>query len=103
MKKLTCFCLAQHSLLIYRERDEATLEKVKEVVHRMVHHAQDLDGTATGEHGVGIGKKQFIEAELGKGTVRLYRNIMNQIDPHDIMNPGKLVDSNPALQNVELH
>lgn len=72
-------------------------------MHRMIHHAQDLNGTATGEHGVGIGKKQFIENELGTGTVGLYRAVMTQIDPNDIMNPGKLVDADPTKQNVELH
>lgn len=91
-----------HALLIYREKDAATLERVKEVVHRMIHHAQDLDGTATGEHGVGVGKKSFLDAELGQGTVSIYRNIMNQLDPNNIMNPGKLVDSDAALQNIEL-
>lgn len=92
-----------HALLIYRERDEETLARVKAVVHRMNRQAQALGGTASGEHGVGIGKKLYLDAELGEGTVHLYRTIMNQIDPHNIMNPGKLVDADAALQHVELH
>lgn len=92
-----------HAILIYRERDEETLARVRAVVHRMNRSAQALGGTASGEHGVGIGKKMYLDAELGAGTVDLYRTIMKHIDPYDIMNPGKLVDADPAKQNVELH
>lgn len=44
----------------------------------------------TGEHGVGIGKKEFLVEELGKGTVGLMKTIKRAIDPLGIMNPGKV-------------
>ncbi|KAI9452798.1 FAD-binding domain-containing protein [Lactarius psammicola] len=77
-----------HALLTFRTDEE--LEVVRELVHRMVGRALALDGTCTGEHGVGIGKKEFLVEELGEGTVALMKTIKQAIDPLGIMNPGKL-------------
>lgn len=79
-----------HGLLLFRNPEE--LERVKEGVHRMVERAQRLEGTCTGEHGVGHGKIQYLTNELGEGTVDLLRQIKRQLDPKNIMNPGKLVE-----------
>lgn len=46
--------------------------------------------SGTGEHGVGIGKKEFLVEELGAGTVHLMKTIKQAIDPLGIMNPGKV-------------
>ncbi|KAJ9092534.1 hypothetical protein QFC21_006765 [Naganishia friedmannii] len=51
--------------------------------------AIELEGTCTGEHGVGIGKKGYLRKELGEGTVALMKLIKNTIDPKGIMNPGR--------------
>jgi D-lactate dehydrogenase (cytochrome) len=59
-------------------------------VGRLVHRAIGLDGTCTGEHGVGIGKKEFLIEELGAGTVELMRTIKKAIDPLNLFNPGKV-------------
>ncbi|KAI0276801.1 hypothetical protein BGY98DRAFT_1090140 [Russula aff. rugulosa BPL654] len=56
-----------HSLLLFKTDEE--LNTVRGLVHRMVERALALDGTCTGEHGVGIGKKEFLVEELGEGTV----------------------------------
>jgi D-lactate dehydrogenase (cytochrome) len=55
-----------------------------------------LGGTCTGEHGVGVGKKAYLRAELGDGTVDLMALIKTTVDPHNLMNPGKVVDINDA-------
>jgi D-lactate dehydrogenase (cytochrome) len=47
----------------------------------------------TGEHGVGIGKREFLVEELGAGTVGLMKTIKQAIDPLGIMNPGKVCPS----------
>ncbi|CAD6896013.1 unnamed protein product [Tilletia controversa] len=79
-----------HALLTFRSDDQAEFERVKSVASRMVAHAQSLGGTASGEHGVGLGKRQYLEKELGKGTVDLLRLLKRTIDPENIFNPGKL-------------
>ncbi|EJD02134.1 D-lactate dehydrogenase cytochrome oxidoreductase [Fomitiporia mediterranea MF3/22] len=77
-----------HALVLFH--DDAELPKVGEYVHRLVHRALALDGTCTGEHGVGVGKKEYLNDELGPGTVELMRRVKDAIDPNHIMNPGKL-------------
>lgn len=51
----------------------------------------------TGEHGVGIGKKDYLVEELGAGTVKLMRTIKDAIDPLGLFNPGKVSDSFEVL------
>ncbi|KAL5529461.1 hypothetical protein ACEPAG_5446 [Sanghuangporus baumii] len=77
-----------HALILFHNDEE--LQKVSECVHRLVHRAIALDGTCTGEHGVGVGKKEYLNDELGTGTVELMRRVKDAIDPKHIMNPGKL-------------
>ncbi|MCK6434799.1 MAG: 2-hydroxy-acid oxidase, partial [Aquabacterium sp.] len=57
---------------------------------RLVHHALSLEGTCTGEHGVGLHKQGFLLDEAGAGTVQMMRTIKRALDPHDILNPGKI-------------
>lgn len=46
--------------------------------------------SGTGEHGVGVGKKEFLTDELGEGTVELMRTVKRAVDPLNLMNPGKV-------------
>ncbi|KAJ6488913.1 FAD-binding domain-containing protein [Mycena sanguinolenta] len=77
-----------HALLLFKTEEE--LQKVKDAAHRMVERAIALDGTCTGEHGVGIGKREFLIEELGPGTVALMKAIKHTVDPLGLLNPGKL-------------
>ncbi|OCH95319.1 D-lactate dehydrogenase cytochrome oxidoreductase [Obba rivulosa] len=77
-----------HAFILFKTDQE--LQAVSEAVHRLVHRAISLDGTCTGEHGVGVGKKEYLVDELGEDTVELMKTIKNAIDPLGIMNPGKL-------------
>ncbi|KAF9447008.1 hypothetical protein P691DRAFT_672357 [Macrolepiota fuliginosa MF-IS2] len=77
-----------HTLILMN--DDQELEKAKEAVHRMVKRAIALEGTCTGEHGVGIGKRKYLVEELGEGTVELMRTLKKAIDPLNLFNPGKL-------------
>ncbi|MFQ5626369.1 MAG: FAD-binding oxidoreductase [Methyloligellaceae bacterium] len=68
-------------------------EEVKaahDFIDRLVARALAMDGTCTGEHGVGTGKKKYMEAEHGPG-VEVMRAIKRALDPHNIFNPGKVV------------
>lgn len=77
-----------HALILFKTDED--MAKAKQVIHRMVKRAISLDGTCTGEHGVGIGKKEYLVEELGAGTVKLMRTIKDAIDPLGLFNPGKL-------------
>ncbi|KAF7294728.1 hypothetical protein MIND_01010200 [Mycena indigotica] len=77
-----------HALILFRDDEE--LEKVNQAVHRIVHRALAMDGTCTGEHGVGVGKKEYLSQELGPGTIALMKQVKKAVDPDNIMNPGKL-------------
>jgi D-lactate dehydrogenase (cytochrome) len=44
----------------------------------------------TGEHGVGVGKRQYLKQELGEGTIDLMKTIKKTVDPTGMMNPGKV-------------
>ncbi|KAI0029367.1 FAD-linked oxidase-like protein [Vararia minispora EC-137] len=77
-----------HAILLFK--DGAEHEIARGLVERMVKRALALDGTCTGEHGVGTGKKKFLEEELGEETVRLMKKIKRTIDPLNLFNPGKV-------------
>ncbi|KAK2467017.1 hypothetical protein APHAL10511_001275 [Amanita phalloides] len=70
------------------------LKATSDAVHRLIERAISLDGTCTGEHGIGIGKKGYLATELGEGTVELMWQVKKAIDPLNIMNPGKLYPDN---------
>ena len=77
-----------HALILFD--DDKELKKVSDAVHRMVNRAIALDGTCTGEHGVGVGKLEYLNEELGENTVELMRTVKQAIDPLNLFNPGKL-------------
>ena len=68
-------------------RERAAAE---EFLARLSERAIAMGGTCTGEHGVGQGKMKYLKAELGHG-VEIMRQIKRALDPHDILNPGKIM------------
>jgi D-lactate dehydrogenase (cytochrome) len=64
-------------------------DEVAAINARLVQRALEMDGTCTGEHGIGVGKQHWLEAELGE-AVGLMRTLKRALDPQDIMNPGKI-------------
>ncbi len=71
--------------------DPAEVRAAQGFMHRLVERAMAMDGTCTGEHGVGQGKMKYLEAEHGGAALDLMRLLKRAIDPGDIMNPGKIV------------
>lgn len=80
-----------HLVLLFDRDDPAELALGKRISARLVEIALALEGTATGEHGVGLGKKDYMAAEHGP-ALDLMRRLKQAIDPQDIMNPGKIFD-----------
>ena len=79
-----------HLVFLIDPGDEAEIAQAAEVNDRMVIRAIDMGGTCTGEHGIGYGKMGFLKHEHGEG-VSVMRQIKLALDPHQIMNPGKIV------------
>ena len=73
---------------------DPTIPKEREIAeglnHKLVERALKLEGTCTGEHGIGLHKMDFLVTEAGAGAVNLMRTIKHALDPHNIMNPGKI-------------
>ncbi len=79
-----------HLVLIMDPDDADEVARVKALNERMIMRAIAMDGTCTGEHGVGFGKVDFLVAEHGE-AVSLMRAMKIAFDPDNIMNPGKIV------------
>jgi D-lactate dehydrogenase (cytochrome) len=65
-------------------------EIAEKLNHQLVMRALSLEGTCTGEHGVGLHKMEFLVTETGAGAVDMMRTIKRALDPKNIMNPGKV-------------
>ncbi len=68
----------------------AERETAERLNRQLVERALALGGTCTGEHGVGLHKMEFLVAETGSGAVDMMRAIKRSLDPHNILNPGKI-------------
>lgn len=52
--------------------------------------AQELDGTCTGEHGIGLGKRELLLKEIGETGIEVMQQLKQTMDPNGILNPGKV-------------
>lgn len=80
-----------HMEILGIPEEKAQWQKVREAEEEIVHFALECGGTATGEHGIGIGKKKFMKKEHGE-SLTLMKRIKKLLDPNGIMNPGKIFD-----------
>lgn len=78
-----------HVVLVGDPADQGEWSRLEEINQRIVTRAVELDGTCTGEHGVGIGKRKFMALEHGR-SYELMRRIKAVVDPKGLMNPGKI-------------
>ncbi|KAM0951953.1 putative oxidoreductase [Dioscorea sansibarensis] len=80
-----------HALVLFDPSDGDQRREAERLNHFMVHTALSMEGTCTGEHGVGTGKMKYLEQELGIGSLQTMKRIKAALDPNNIMNPGKLI------------
>ena len=80
-----------HVLLLVDPTDPQSRERAEAVNARIVRRALDMDGTCTGEHGVGLHKMDFMRAEHGEDALDMMRALKRAFDPQNLMNPGKIV------------
>ncbi|MFZ0068424.1 MAG: FAD-linked oxidase C-terminal domain-containing protein [Pseudolabrys sp.] len=80
-----------HLTLLIDMDDADEVKRAKALSERLVERALAMDGTCTGEHGVGQGKMKYLVAEHGAAALAVMASIKRAIDPQNIMNPGKIV------------
>ncbi|MCX7683677.1 MAG: FAD-binding protein [Acetobacteraceae bacterium] len=80
-----------HAAIIVRPGDEEALARAWALDRRIVARGLALGGTCSGEHGIGIHKREFLEAEHGAAALEVMRAIKAALDPKGILNPGKLL------------
>jgi glycolate oxidase len=79
-----------HPNILCDRADPNEVARVREAAREIFEAAIALGGTLSGEHGIGVLKKQFMQLDLGEHAVELMRRIKAAIDPRGIMNPGKI-------------
>jgi glycolate oxidase len=81
-----------HPTALTDERNAEEMHRVEEAFREIFAEAVRLGGTITGEHGIGVAKKQFLPRFAGDGQMRVMRALRRTLDPQGILNPGKLFD-----------
>ncbi len=81
-----------HPTFLTDERNHAEMHRIEEAFREIFEEAIRLGGTITGEHGVGLAKKSFLPRFAGDAQMRVMRELRKALDPHGILNPGKMFD-----------
>ena len=80
-----------HLSLMVDMNDAAEVSRARDLCDRLTRRALGMDGTCTGEHGIGQGKMKYLDAEHGPAALDAMRAVKRALDPDNIMNPGKIV------------
>ncbi|MEJ2635002.1 MAG: FAD-linked oxidase C-terminal domain-containing protein [Calditrichia bacterium] len=80
------------------ERDSEEIKRVEQAFEEIFEVTVQLGGTITGEHGVGLAKKQFLQKWLDPGALGMMRKMKEFLDPNNILNPGKIFDLSPRCE-----
>ena len=82
-----------HATLLIRKNNNEDRDIAKGIIHRMCNRCLQLEGTITGEHGIGMGKISYMQDEHGDAW-EVMGDIKKTLDPNNILNPGKVIKSN---------
>lgn len=80
-----------HCIMVLDPNDPEEVERVHQFTERLARRALALDGTCTGEHGVGQGKRALLREEVGPLTMEVMQGLKATLDPKNLMNPGKVL------------
>jgi D-lactate dehydrogenase (cytochrome) len=80
-----------HVALLVDPDDGAEIARANSLAARLVERALRMEGTSTGEHGIGIGKQKYLILEHGDGAIAVMRAVKHALDPDNLMNPGKIL------------
>ncbi len=78
-----------HLIIPFDAENSDERAKVDQFTERLAHRAISMEGTCTGEHGIGQGKMALLNRQAGAG-IEVMRAVKNALDPHNILNPGKI-------------
>lgn len=81
-----------HPTFLLDMQDKDELERTEKAVAELFQLAIDLEGTISGEHGIGLEKKPFLKNQIGGEGIALLQNIKKTFDPLNLLNPGKMFD-----------
>jgi len=81
-----------HPTFLTDERNKEEIKRVHEAFHEIFDKAIEMGGTITGEHGIGLAKKDFLPRFAGDAQMRVMRELRKALDPKGILNPGKMFD-----------
>jgi glycolate oxidase len=81
-----------HPTCLTDERNTEEMHRVELAFKEIFAEAVRLGGTITGEHGIGVAKKSFLPDFAGNVQMRVLRELRRTLDPHQILNPGKMFD-----------
>ena len=81
-----------HPTFLTDERNKAEMHRIHEAFEEIFEEAIRLGGTITGEHGIGLAKKDFLPKFAGNAQMRVMRELRRALDPNGILNPGKMFD-----------
>ncbi|EGE05855.1 oxidoreductase [Trichophyton equinum CBS 127.97] len=90
-----------HEGIVYNRNNPEEVSRIEKCVHDMVDRALEMDGSCTGEHGIGLGKKKYLIKELGMDTLNVMRSIKRSLDPLWLLNPGKIFDAVPGEEEMK--
>ena len=82
-----------HAIIMYDPAVEGSYEKIRNFSDKLIDKTLELEGTITGEHGIGLQKKAYLIKEH-PDNLPLMKSIKKSLDPNNIMNPGKIFDLN---------
>ncbi|RJF86765.1 FAD-binding protein [Oleomonas cavernae] len=80
-----------HLYILFDPNDPAEMREAERISEELAERAIAMEGTCTGEHGIGLGKRKFMNRELGNPAIAAMRAIKAALDPQNIMNPGKML------------
>lgn len=86
-----------HTLILFDASKEEDALEATRLSALMVDLALEMEGTCTGEHGVGVAKLKYLEKELGVDTLKAMKSVKQALDPNNIMNPGKVIPPHICL------
>ena len=81
-----------HTLIMFHPEIEHEYKEALRLSHMMADKAIAMGGTCTGEHGVGVGKKEHLRKEMGEGSMKVMEQIKGTLDSKELLNPSKILD-----------